>query len=43
MPLAQTHPSLCYSARFLLTYQIATLLTDVCARAYSVGRAAWHL
>jgi hypothetical protein len=42
MPLAQTHPSLFYSALFLLTYQIATLFTDVRARAHSVGRTAWH-
>jgi undecaprenyl-diphosphatase len=29
MPFAQTHPSLFYPALFLLTYQIATLCTDV--------------
>ena len=29
MPLAQTHPGLFYPGLFLLTYQIATLFTDV--------------
>lgn len=36
MPLAQTHPSLFYSALFLLTYQIATLFTDVRALGHMV-------